>query len=473
MRKAIIIITALFAIATTAMAQEIVEGVSVKNLVLERNGDYMVINMDIDLTNLDVSSNRAILLTPRITNGNNSIDLTSIGVYGRKRYYFYVRNGESMLTGPEEATFKAKDKPNTVPFHNIIQYQEWMNGANLALYRAEFGCCNELLAEQLGMLKQHTEPVEFFPTLVYMQPKAEMEKSRSLEGSAYIDFPVDKTRIYPEYRRNTVELKKIQATIDSVRNDKDITITSVWLKGYASPESPYSHNTELAIGRTAALKKYIQRLYQFEPGIISTDYEPENWEGLRKYVEGSNILHREQILELIDRDMNPDHKEWTIKQRYPQQYRFLLDYCYPALRRTDYRIAYNIRSYSDIEEIKRILHTQPQKLSLNEFYLVTQHLQPGSDEFTEAFETAVRMYPEDEVANLNAANAAMRRNDMERAERYLAKAGKSPEAIYARGAYAFLTKDYESARALFQVALGYGVQQAAETLRQMPTQMKK
>ncbi|WP_368731862.1 hypothetical protein, partial [Bacillus pumilus] len=80
-------------------------------------------------------------------------------------------------------------------------------------------------------------------------------------------FPVDQTVIYPEYRRNTTELAKIQATIDSVRGDGDVTITRVWLKGFASPESPYSHNRDLAIGRTAALKDYIQKLYRFDSGI--------------------------------------------------------------------------------------------------------------------------------------------------------------------------------------------------------------
>lgn len=242
--------------------------------------------------------------------------------------------------------------------------------------------------------------------------------------------------IYPDYRRNTVELGKIQATIDSVRNDRDVTIMSVWLKGFASPESPYKHNTELAIGRTAALKKHIGQLYHFADSIIRTDYEPEDWEGLRRYVEQSNINHRKEILSLIDSDMEPDAKEAKIKRTYPKEYRFMLQHFYPALRHTDYRIDYNIRTFSDVEEIKRIMAEQPQKLSQNEFYLVAGKYEPGTDEFTDVFETAVRMFPNDEVANLNAANAAIRRDDFATARRYLDKAGDSAEAVYARGALA-------------------------------------
>ena len=312
----------------------------------------------------------------------------------------------------------------------------------------------------------------FCPELVFVQPKAEVMKSRSLSGSAYIDFPVDQTVIYPDYRRNTVELGKIQATIDSVRNDKDVTITSVWLKGFASPESPYKHNTELAIGRTAALKKHIGRLYHFADSIIRTDHEPEDWAGLRRHVERSNIDHRAEILAMIDSDMEPDAKEAKIKRAYPEEYRFMLQHFYPALRHTDYRIDYNIRTFSDVEEIRRIMREQPQKLSQNEFYLVAAKHEPGTDEFTDIFETAVRMFPNDEIANLNAANAAIRRDDFATARRYLAKAGDSAEAVYARGALAVREEDYDTARRHLGKAKEMGLEKAALTLKELDERRK-
>lgn len=469
MKKIYSMIIALLGMGTVAQAQTaaqtVVDGVSVGDLKIERNGGYMAVDMTLGLKDLDVDGNRAVLLTPRLVNGGDSLDLPSVGIYGRRRYYFYVRNGESMLSGKDEKSFKASEKPDEIAYHNIVSYADWMNGATLSLHRSDYGCCHTLLAEQDGELGHHREA--FFPTLVYAQPTAETVKHRSLEGSAFIDFPVDKTVIYPDYRRNTAELGKIQATIDSVRSDRDVTITQVWLKGYASPESPYAHNKELAVGRTEALKKYIQQLYKFEDGVISTDYEPEDWAGLRRYVEQTNLDHRTEILALIDSDMDPDAKEAKIKRTYPEDYRFLLQNCYPALRHTDYRIAYNIRSYSDAEEIARVMREQPQKLSLNEFYLVARQYEPGTDEFTDVFETAVRMYPSDETANLNAANAAMRRGDLDGAERYLGKAGNTPEAIYARGALAIRREDYDAARRYLNEAKALGVEQAAATLDEL------
>lgn len=475
MKRTIFILATLLGMTgmSEAVAQDtkdILPGVSVENFNMNRNGKYLTVTMDIDLSELDVNSNRAVLLTPRLVNGTDSLDLPSVGIYGHRRYYYYIRNGISTISGETEKSFKASNKPEQLEYDNHIPYENWMDGATLKFHRSDWGCCQEILAEYEGLLGRHREA--FFPELVFVQPKAEVMKSRSLSGSAYIDFPVDQTVIYPDYRRNTVELGKIQTTIDSVRNDKDITITSVWLKGFASPESPYKHNTDLAIGRTAALKKHIGQLYHFADNIIQTDYEPEDWAGLRRFVEQSNIDHRTEILAMIDSDMEPDAKEAKIKRTYPQEYRFMLQNFYPALRHTDYRIDYNIRTFSEADEIRRIMEEQPQKLSLNEFYLVAGKYEPGTDEFTEVFDTAVRMFPNDEIANLNAANAAIRRDDFGTARRYLDKAGDSAEAVYARGALAVREGYIDTARRYLSKAKEMGLEKAALTLKELDERQK-
>lgn len=475
MKRTIFILAILLGIGNMlkTMAQstrDITPGVSIENFNMNREGKYLTVEINLDLNKLNVDANRAVLLTLRLVNGTDSLDLPSVGIYGRRRYYYYVRNGIGSISGENETVYRAAGKPDSVAYNNLAEYEDWMDGATLKFHRSDWGCCHEILAEYEGIVGRHREA--FFPELVFVQPKAEVMKSRSLSGSAYIDFPVDQTVIYPDYRRNTVELGKIQATIDSVRNDKDITITSVWLKGFASPESPYKHNTDLAIGRTAALKKHIGQLYHFADNIIQTDYEPEDWAGLRRYVEQSNIDHRTEILVMIDSDMEPDAKEAKIKRTYPEEYRFMLQNFYPALRHTDYRIDYNIRTFSEADEIRRIMAEQPQKLSLNEFYLVAGKYEPGTDEFTEVFNTAVRMFPNDEIANLNAANAAIRRDDFGTARRYLDKAGDSAEAVYARGALAVREGYIDTARRYLSKAKEMGLEKAALTLKELDERQK-
>jgi tetratricopeptide (TPR) repeat protein len=181
-------------------------------------------------------------------------------------------------------------------------------------------------------------------------------------------------------------------------------------------------------------------------------------------VENSSIPHKQEILALIDSDREPDNKEWKIKSEYKDDYRYLLDNCYPYLRHSDYVVEYVVRSYADPDEIGRIMMERPQNLSLNEFYVYAQTLEQGSPEFIEVFETAVRMYPRDEAANLNAANTAMSRGDLISALRYLDKAGNSPETIYASGVCAYLSGYMDHALELMKKARDLGIEQAAEVI---------
>ncbi len=201
--------------------------------------------------------------------------------------------------------------------------------------------------------------------------------------------------------------------------------------------------------------------------MISSAYEPEGWEGLRQCMLTSGLDNRQAILDIIDSDLAPDAKAHKLKRDFPVQYAFLCKEVYPALRHTDYTINYTIRSYTDPKEILKLVYTRPQNLSLNEFFLASQSVPQGSEEYNYIFETAARMYPDDEVANLNAANAAMQNGALDNAAAYLKKAGDGPDAVYARGVLAALKGDYETARGLFQQAARMRVASAPEAIRQI------
>lgn len=450
----------IWVLAAQMMSAQTVETMKVSRPAMERSGDYLKVSMDIRLSGLDVESNRAVLLTPVIVKGESLLTLPSVGVYGRNRYYHYVRNGESMLSGKDEVSYRGSQMPDSVAVEQVVPFQEWMDGAQLVLWRRDYGCCSRVMGQSRSVLLAYHEPPKYVPQFVYVRPKAERRKTRSYSGSAFIDFPVNQTYIAPNYRNNLKELDKITGTIDAVKRDSDMTITALFIKGFASPEGAYKNNERLAKGRTEALKDYVQELYHFQPSIMKTDSEPEDWAGLKAYVEQSSLPNKEAILAIIDSDDAPDLKDWKIKRRYAADYKVLLNECYPALRHSDYKVEYIIRSYTDVEEIKRIFLESPQKLSLDEFYHLAEAYEPGSSEFDEVFETAVRMYPSDPLANLNAANAVMQMGNSRAAERYLAKAGDGAEAVYARGIHAALIEDYPAALTYFRQAKEKGIAEA-------------
>ncbi len=428
--------------------------VDIDNYAFDRHGDYMVVDMALLFASTEVESSKAQIFTPMIVSEKgDTVALPSVGIYGRQRYLQYLRNGRKPVGMTEGKVFKASERPDTLAYHADTDFLDWMDTSRLIVRRSVYGCTNCLVDSRTDELAEYFKADPAIPEIVYFETADIAPVTESIEGNAFVDFPVNKTYINPSYRNNMRELGKIQASIDTVLNDKDVTITEVWLKGYASPESPYSHNRELAIGRTEALKKHIGNLYKFREGIIATDFEPEDWQGLRKLVEKSNLANRDEILSLIDTDMDPDAKEMKIKKAYPDDYRFMLENFYPGLRHTDYRVSYQVNRFDNIDKIREVMRKRPSRLTLRDFFLLGAAAEPGSEEFNNVYETAVRMYPDNPVANINAANAALRRRDFATAQKYLERAGDSPEAMYAKGALAFAMGELDNAEALMLKAL--------------------
>lgn len=99
--------------------------------------------------------------------------------------------------------------------------------------------------------------------------------------------------------------------------------------------------------------------------------------------------------------------------------------------------------------------------------MVAQTYEPGSADFNDVMETAVRMFPDNETANLNAANTRLNMGDADGAKSYLDKAGNSAEAKNARGVYEMLKGNEAQARHYFEEAAKAGVKSAQENLDNM------
>lgn len=242
-----------------------------------------------------------------------------------------------------------------------------------------------------------------------------------------------------------------------------MSINNITIKGYASPEGSYANNSRLAEARTRSLVDYLKKEYPLDSSLFQLDYEPEDWEGLRAYVIKGSLPEKDALLGLIDSGLEADAKERRLRTEYPEAYRTLLRDCFPALRHSDYVVAYTVRGF-DVEEARKLIWKEPQKLSLQEMYAVAQTYGTGSKEYNEVFETAVRLFPDDEAANLNAANSAMQRNELDRAENYLKRAGDSGEALVARGILAYMKNDLEKAESYFRQAQQRGVKEADSNL---------
>lgn len=463
MKRLFIYCTCLLAAPLAAQAQCTEQklagkSIAVQNVKIENTDNNLVVNLDLNMDSLDMPSNMRFVFTPIITNNTERRQMPQIVVNGRKQHISYQRSGKKEFADNTIIVRRKNDTQQTVHYSTVLPYESWMKNSNVIV--AEDLCgCGDILDQTTIELKRLRTP--FMP---YLRPAAEAQKVRHEQGRAFIDFPVDKITLYPDYRKNPRELEKIINTINLVKNDKNTSITNIEIHGYASPESPYSHNAYLAENRAKTLTEYVRKLVHLDDKVFSVTSTPEDWQGLREYVVNSNLQNRDAILELIDNtSLDPDAKEWKIKTTYPDDYRFMLGTWYPALRHSDYVVSYSVRPFS-VEEAKEIMKTKPQQLSLEEMFMVAQTYEPGSQEFNEVMETAVRMFPDNPTANINAACTRMEQGDLNGAKRYLDKAGNSPDAIHAKGVMAILEGNNTEARQLLNQAKSSGAQGVEKNL---------
>lgn len=417
---------------------------------LKKDGSQLHIDMTLDASRLRMATNREVVYTPIIVKENDTVRMRPFSVAGKNRYFSHLRADENMK---DPRAYRAGEIKNPIFCSYDVTYADWMEDARVEMECKEQGCCGKPGPVRcVPIARIDLVPKVFQPEMVYVTPKAEAVKERSINAKAYVDFPVNKIEIYPDYRRNPVELKKILATIDSVRADQNLTFRSIHIKGFASPEGSYANNERLAKGRTQTLADYVRNLYKFKRDVITTSYTPEDWAGLEEYVKSEaakrTLTNPEGILAIITDPAyrgKDDLREQQIKTKFPKDYQFLLAEVYPGLRHSDYAVNFIVRTYTEPQEIIDMMHTAPQNLSLNELFVAASSVEPGSPEYNEAFDIAVKMYPNDATANLNAGSAAILRGDYQSAARYLAKAGDSPEAEYARAMLDAAQGHYEDA----------------------------
>ena len=437
-----------------------------KESVTRSEDNRLTINMDIILQeNLKLASNNVATLTPFLEADGKIKKLPSIFIYGRKRDIIDQRNHKI----PENiyTTIRRKQhQEQKVNYLVQMPFEAWMGKVNIKLNIDLCGCC-DILEENSGELITQVNilPLKLQPSIAYITPKTEGIKHRAVEGNAYLDFPVNKFIIYPEYRRNVIELAKIRATIETVRNDNNTTLTSIKIHGYASPEGSYTNNTTLAKNRTQSLVDYVTNYYNFDHNLITSEYTPEDWEGFRKFVAASSIEKKDEVIRLIDDEsINIDKKERDIAKLVGAQvYQYILAECYPALRHSNYTVNYTVRDFN-LEESKEIINKHPQLLSLEEIYRVAQSYEPGSKEFNHSFHVAVMMFPDDPIANLNAGAMEIQKGgDMSTAKKFLAKADqKAGETLNNLGVIAMIEGDLETAEKYFNAAKAAGLSTQAE-----------
>ena len=273
MKRHLIILLILAAFASVATAQG--------NLQVSRMQDRTFVTMDFVLDTLNVPSNRYRAFTPVIKSkdGTQQQRLKTLIVSGRRQNIVFQRDGIDPLYAANCVNIRRMNgQPQQYAYSDAVPTEPWFRNADLYIENDLCGCGDQLKNEQT-LLASLLPPDPYGLIALTDVVPAVQKKERNLHGSAFVTFVVNKWEMKPDYMDNRRELRKITDTLSVMAQDPNVSVREIKIHGFASPESPYTHNKMLATNRAQSLTNWLKQQYDLPANVFApAEATAEDWD---------------------------------------------------------------------------------------------------------------------------------------------------------------------------------------------------
>lgn len=415
MKKTILLAGWLLAACPAAFAQtHYLENLKLENQQVSKTGSRVTVSADIVLDEMELNRQQSLRLVPVLVSadGMRQQELAPVLIEGKVRSKVTDRRLALGEMVEEEGTVRIKHQKGeeqTVAYQAETSFAPWMVNGRLELRGYITGCAacsegDEILTA--GEVLPYREPE--FTLAAVMQPAEEEVKRRAENKSARLEYRRDSYAVLPEYRTNRAELESVQRSFALLKENPNLTVTGIYITGYASPEGSMAYNEKLSQRRAQTFADYVQKHNKDLPkDLWHVAWKGEDWDGFVAQVEqAEGWPARAKVQEAIAQcNDNIDACEWKIRQQLSaDDYRYLIDELYAPLRRNDYRIEYTVRNFTP-EEARQMLEVRPDLLSAAEMQRVADGYGHGSENYRKALRTALRTYPDNVAIRHNLALA--------------------------------------------------------------------
>lgn len=451
------------------------ESLAVENRSVEKVGRNVQVSADIRLDEMKLNRQQTLRLVPVLVSadGTEQMELDPILIDGKVRSKVNERKvalGDLVEEEGVQRLTRRNGEPQTVEYRTEVPFNRWMVNGRLELRGYVTGCAecsegDEVLAA--GGILPYQDPV--LAVSPFVQPEEEEVKRRSEVKMARLEYPVNGYNVLPNFRKNRAELDSVQHSLETVKRNLNLTVTGIYVTGYASPEGSMPYNLRLSQQRAETFAAYVQKQNpELKKELWHVSWKGEDWDGFVTQVkQAEGWSARAKVQEAIDQcDDDLDGCEWKIRQQLSSDdYRYLIDELYAPLRRNEYRIEYNVRNFT-LEEAKEVLKTRPDLLSVAEIQRVADSYGRNSDGYRKALDVAVRTYPDNLAARNNAALAAVETEHYDEAIALL-KSATDGASLNLLGVAYYKSGQADKAEETFARAVKAGYSDASGNLKQL------
>ena len=430
--------------------------------VATRQGAKAVVDLDLDLTNMKhLKSNTVLQIVPMLqaNDGSGQLDLPAISISGRTRAIMLRRMGKQVDI--------IRNKSGEQHYHYTaeVPFALWMKDASLIFRAKGYGCAECELGDYTTLLTPNALAPLYQPQYRYamLVPEGEETKRREESLTAQITFPVSQTTLNLNLGNNRAEIKRIDDKLTELTRNKNLTVDALSIAGYASPEGSEDLNNRLAQGRVDRVAQYIVSKSPRLKGHYTSSAMGADWDGLREAIATSSLDHKEQVLEILQKEPVSERTAALRAIDDGQTYAQLLQTYYPPLRRTVISFSFVVKGF-DLEEAKQVIKTHPTHLSLAEVNLLANSYPAGSAERYQTWVIAADAFPNAVEPATNAAIMDLEAGRYDQAVKLLERYKKNTKLYTLLGiAYAY-NEQYDNARTYLTKAAQLGLPDALYNL---------
>ena len=202
-------------------------------------------------------------------------------------------------------------------------------------------------------------------------------------------------------------LKSFAKWLSDAQNNPKITIKSIQVVGYASPEGEENSNNTLSTDRANTGKTTTLYLAKNAKNVAASKEiytllgRGEDYEGFKKELEKSSMDQDEKqlVIRVLEMYKDPIQRE-TEMRNMAKTFTYLDEKIFPKLRRAEIKVTYETSGYSD-EEYLSLAKTTPEKLGVEELLYAASLESDVANKFS-IYAACEKLFPLDHRACNNA-----------------------------------------------------------------------
>ena len=445
------------------------------NMKTERSGGGETLTVSFDVAStLRLGSQEIVYVYPSLVSFDGKIkrEFAPLCISGKKRYRAVMRkkhlDGDMGTLPSVEKVYKfGSFKKSGTSFQETIPFERWMASGHLSLREEIYGCakCGKGINESdipVAELKLFG-PADY-EYIFYTPEKVEI-KCYEEEFDCKVTFKSAGHELLPDFGENREELTRLDKFISKGLQIKGAKLHEIHITGYASPEGGFIYNKHLAERRTHTLSYHILSKYpQLKKApVYEAEGAGEDWQGLTDAIKASSMAYKDEILSAIQKYDTDVEREATIRSLGGGTvYAELLATVYPALRRTTFRMKFDVRPYTD-EELEEVFATVPGCLSQYEMYKLAQQNVKCGKSPVGVYRKAYEQFALDPLAALNYASALLKyEKDADRALQILETVKSDSRSVYPMAVAYDMKGDWQKAEELLKEAWNLGDERAKD-----------